>query len=232
MKFPLKALLGTFVLGLVGFGLYAYKYHSLAIEEWKSFNDHCNNVTPLLIKTRNTHLALGAAISGQATPSAEQFERDLTILPDQANEYLKAEKVWLEKRASLLNRWDYKLVEPEYFKAAGRYQIAMYQGYYDYYKTVENFFSESFKAKANGTKYAGVENAPQLMDKYYTDIRTNRNLYNEAIDNGIKINDWRKIFAQVPELTCPEENLTIPEYYSPSPTPQPETEENDIDEKT
>ncbi len=209
------------ILPILVFGLYVYKYNALAMEGWKLFNERCNNVNPALIKVRNTHLGLGAAMSGQATPSAEQFEKDLLALPETANRYLTQEKVWLDKQGAYINRWDFKLLEPEYIKSATRHQLAMYQSYYDYYKVVGDFFSAGFNAKATGTKFDFEGNPIELMDKYLYERNTNQDLYFKAIDKGQKIKDWRKMFAQVPEPNCPEENMHIPEYYSPSPTPQP-----------
>ena len=203
-------------------GLYIYKYHSLALEGWRLFNDRCNTVNPELIKVRNTHLALGAAISGKATPSAQQFETGLKSLPEETDQYLKLEKVWLDNQNAYLNRWDFKLLEPEYMKTAGKYQLAMYQGYYDYYKTVSSFFSGD---SDNG-------NTLDLMDKYYSEIHTNRDLYDQAFDTGVKTKDWRKVFAQVPEPNCPEESLIIPEYYSPTPTSVPSTNDSHNDIKS
>lgn len=221
MKLFFKVLLGLFLFGIIGFGLYAYKYHSLAMEGWRLFNERCNNVNPLLIKTRNIHLALGAATSGKASPSAEQFENDLISLPKYADQYLSLERVWLDKQGAYLNRWDFNLFEPEYLKIAGKYQLAMYQAYYNYYKTLSSFFNNAFEAKATGNESKNNGNIVELMDEYSNEIRTNRDLYNQAFDKGAEIKDWRKKLAQVPEPDCFLENLIIPEYYLPSPTPIP-----------
>jgi len=74
MKFPIKITLIVLVLTGLCFSLYIYKYHSLAMEGWKLFNDRCNNVSPLLIKTRSSHLFIRATLMGEVSPTKEEFD--------------------------------------------------------------------------------------------------------------------------------------------------------------
>lgn len=219
MKKLIRIIIVVVILLITSFSYYVYKLHSLAVEGNKIFEQRCLVVNPLLIKTRKTHLSLGAAIDGKIKPSLQEFESELLSLPKYADSYLEAEKSWLDKEGSYINRWDFKLFEPGYLKTAAKYQLSMYQGYYDYYKVVGDFFGRRFPQ--------GQDPIP-LMDKYWNDVRTNRDLYNQAMDKGVSINDWRKIFGNVPvPAGCTDENVIIPDTtgaMNMEPTPIPTKE--------
>jgi hypothetical protein len=211
----------TVLFFFIGFGLYVYEYRSLSMEAWKLFNDRCNNVNPLLIKVRNIHLGLGAALSGQATPSAEQFGQNLKIFPIYTNQYLAQEKIWIEKQKALLNRRDFQLLEPGFFQTVLKYHVAIYQAYYDYYQVVSDIYKAGNMARETDNKFKFDNDPVSLMSKYLNERKSNQKLYLDAFEKGRKTQDWRKYFVQFPALDCPEENLEIQEYYSPSPTPLP-----------
>lgn len=219
MKRPYKIALSIAVVIIIFFCLYLYKLHSLALEGNKIFEQRCLVVNPLLIQTRKTHLNLGAAINGKSKPTTEEFKLELENLPKYADGYLTAEKTWLDKEGAYVNGWDFKLFEPDYLRTAAKYQLAMYQGYYDYYKVVGDFF---------GRRLPQGEDPILLMDKYWNDVQTNRDLYNQAMDRGMSIKDWRKIFGRVPVPSgCTDENVTIPDttevpVVEPSPIPEKE----------
>ena len=232
MKLIFKFILATLLVGALGLGISTDKYHSLAIEGWKLFNDRCNSVNPTLIKVRNTHLALGAAVSGRATPSAEQFSGDLGVLLTSADKYIELERNWLDKQSAFMNRWDFKLLAPDYVKTAGKYQLAMYEAYYKYYKVVSDMNKAGDKAKETGTEFQFEGSPTELMSKFQEERWANQDLYFDAFDKGLEIKDWRKYFAQVPPPDCPEENMNIPEYYSPTPTSIPTTNDSDMEIKS
>lgn len=173
---------------------------------WSLFNDRCNNVNPLYIKTRNQHLYLGSVISGDVKiDSSEKLVAEIKNLSAYASGYLDKENQWLNNQEKYLNRWDFKLLEPEYVKRAGNYQLLMYQAQYNYYKTVSDFFAPFAAGKQE--KPSNSDTALKDLDKYAADMQNYRKLYFDAMDTGVNVKDWRKIFAQVPEPNCPEENL-------------------------
>lgn len=188
------------------FGLYAYKYNSLAMKGWELFNDRCNNVNPLYIKTKEQHLFLSSVMAGEIEmENPENFIPEIKNLNSYASEYLDKENEWINNQENYFNRWDFQLIEPEYIKKAGEYQIMMYKSQYNYYKTVSDFFTPLLAE--DQSKPENSETVIDDLDKHSADMQKYRELYFEAFDEGVNKKDWRKTFGKVPEPDCPEENL-------------------------
>lgn len=207
MKTRYKLAVSAASLILLTFGLYAYKYKALAMEGWRLFNDRCNNVNPLYIKTRDQHSYLSEIMAGERELEnpEEELIKEINNLNTFANEYLEAENNWLNSQRNYTNRWDFQLLEPEYVKKTGYYQIKMYESQYNYYKTVSDFFSPLLAD--DQTRPENSETVIEDLDKYSKEMQEYRKLYFEAFEEGQNKRDLRKFFGQVPKPDCPEENL-------------------------
>ncbi len=202
-------LASTFVV-LLTFGVYGYWYHSLALEGWKLFNSRCREVNPYLVQVRKQHLELGDAINGDSVKlSADQVVPKIRELVFKTREYLSKEAKWNSDYSDFLNRLDVKLIEPEYIKVAGKYQLGMYQAYYDYYSALNDFFSYSMGIGVS-TDSAKSHDAYAIFMNKGEELAKNKTLYFEAVDKGLNVVDWRKALGRVPDSECKEEDLRIP----------------------
>lgn len=176
------------------------------MEAWRLFNVRCNNVNPLYIKTRDQHLYLSQVMAGEVEmENPENLIPEIKNLITYSDNYLEAENKWLDSQSKYLNRWDTQLIEPDYIKRAGNYQIMMYEAQYNYYKTVSDFFSPLLAEEQS--KPENSDTVIDDLDKYASDMQEYRKLYFEAFEEGQNKQDWKKTFGQVPEPDCAEENL-------------------------
>jgi hypothetical protein len=201
MKKLLKILLIIFIFFAVSFGIYAYKLHSLAVEGNKIFEQRCLVVNPPLISYKNNFLKMADYLKnpdqykdGDALNFYRNYIGDM-------RKYIYEETKWLETQGNFINRQDYQLIEPSYLKLAGEYQWKMYEGYRDDAQSIMDIVDKKTPADEADSGYSEQR---QRRDKY-TD------LYFETFDEASKINDWRKIFGNVPAPEgCNEENSKIP----------------------
>lgn len=201
-KFALIIVVPLFI-----FGSYLYKYHVIAIEGWSLFNDRCNNINPSLIKAKKQHIYLSSIMAGTVTlDNPEDIIGEIEKLGEYSRAYMLLEDGWIKKQSGYINRWDFKLIEPEYVKKAGYYQVLMYQSYRDYYEAISDVLTPADQKKEkniDGTEaYNRSVTSKENINKY-------RQLYSDAFDEGVKTVDFRKMFGRVPEPDCPEENLNI-----------------------
>jgi len=196
-----KVILTILVIGMVLFGLYAYKLHSLAVEGNKIFAYRCTNVNPPLIGYKNSFLLMADYFND---PEGSE-DIDVGTAFENYNSGLKAyveeENKWLEMQSDYMNRWDFKLIEPWYIKQAAQLQWKMYEGYRDDAKYLVATYEEGGMTEEIGENF---REARDRRDKYEA-------MYYDFFDEAVEINDWRKYFASVPiPEECNEENMTIP----------------------
>lgn len=186
---------------------YLTRYHQLAIEGWSYFNDRCNNINPSLIKAKKQHIYLSSIMAGAVTlDNPEDIIVEIAKLGEYSRAYMLLEDGWIKKQSGYINRWDFKLIEPEYVKKAGYYQVLMYQSYRNYYEAISDVLTPVDQKKEkniDGTEaYNRSVTSKENINKY-------RQLYSDSFDEGAKTVDFRKMFGRVPEPDCPEENLNI-----------------------
>ena len=126
-----KAFLSLLLVGVVLFGLYVYKLHSLAVEGNKIFAYRCTNVNPPLIGYKKSFLVMADYFND---PDANQ-DTDVGTAFENYNSgmraYVEEENKWLDMQRAYMNRWDFNLIEPWYIQQAAEYQWKMYEGYRD-----------------------------------------------------------------------------------------------------
>lgn len=197
---------------------YMYKLHSLAVEENNIFGRRCTEVNPYLIAYKNSFLSFADAVKNPNKYTVEQGRKFYFDYLDGMQIYYPKETVWLNENQKVLNRWDFKLIEPWYIQKAGDYQQKMYEAYRD----------EAQIMTETTVKGANVDD---LMTKF-KEARDRRNkymnLYFGFSEEAGKIKDLRKLFGVVPVPPgCTEENVTIPDTtgaLDAEPTPIPAKE--------
>ncbi len=201
MNKKFKILLPLFILGIVIFGVYAYKLHALAVEGNKIFEQRCLKVNPPLIGYKNSFLKFADYLKNPNKYSGDEVKGFFNDYIAGMRKYVEEESKWLEIDRKYLESWDFKLIEPWYIKTGGEYQWKMYEGYRDDAKYLLVTFDQKKAAPDNDSKQ---KEARDRRDKY-------SQLYFDHFKKASKISDWRKIFGSVPlPKGCNEENLTIP----------------------
>lgn len=118
-------------------------------------------------------------------------------------EYVPAEEKWLAMEKKYMDRWDFKLFMPWFFKQGSKLQYEMYAAYrtdaanmmgiMDHPETAKNTFFTAYNPAR--------EKLDAAKEKYF-------NFY----EKGPRISDWRLRFIYMPlPEGCTSENLTIPE---------------------
>lgn len=186
---------------VVIFCLYIFDLHTLAVEGNKIFEERCLVVNPPLINYKNAFLKFADFLNNPDKYPSDEIADFYGGYISGMRKYAEVETKWLEADRRYLDRWDFKLVEPWYIKVGGEYQWKMYEGYRDDAKYILKSFDE--KEMTPETE-ARMKEAKARRDKY-------ARLYFDFFNEASKINDWRKIFANVPmPKGCNEENLIIP----------------------
>lgn len=206
------------VILLIGFGFYAYAYNSLALEGNHIFDERCNKVNPLFIAVQNDYLAFMDYSSGRKQGTADDVAGSLDNYQQSIAAYLPAEKHWLDLENSYINRWDFKLLEPNYIKTPSDYQLKMYQSYYQGYSDVLKVFSGQITGDdMMKTIAADNQERDQYTQKYFTSFTVGQQLF-----------DPRKWLVHLPPTTCPPENFNIPDtsHAADTPTPVPTPDKN------
>ena len=203
IRFLRELIIILLIIVVIVFGLYLYKLHDLALEGNKIFEYRCLNVNPHLIGYKNTFLKYADHMNNPDWADGDQMWELMNSYIDQMRLYVEAENKWLEMDKQFNNRWDYKLIEPDYIQYAGYLQWKMYEGYRDDALTMLDTWDHPEKAKIiNDPTYVSEER--QRRDEYSRQ-------YYEFFDMAVQINDWRKFFAQVPiPAGCTQENTRIP----------------------
>ena len=196
-----KLVLVFLVLALVGFGIYAYKLRSLALEGNELFRQRCLRVNPPLISYKNSFLEMADMINNPENykegSGVESFENYIF----QMEGYIGEEGRWLDAQSEYVNRWDFQLFEPWYIKQAAEYQLKMYEGYRDDAKYMLETYDAGGVTEEIAAKF---KEARDRRDKY-------SQLYHDFFKEALLINDWRKVLGNVPiPEGCTEENMTIP----------------------
>lgn len=218
MKRLFKLFLVTIVLFVVVFGLYLYKFHSLAVEGNNIFEQRCLIVNPPLIDYKNSFLKFTDSLKNPENYSDDEVKGFFDNYIARMRNYFIEENKWLETQQKYMNRWDFQLIEPWYMKKAVEYQWKMYEGYRDDAKYMLETFDQGRASEDISAKH---KEARDRRNKY-------SQLYHDFFDEASVINDWRKIFGSVPiPEGCTEENLTIPntsgamDWIDESATPSP-----------
>lgn len=199
------------------FSFYLYKLHSLAVEGNNLFGYRCAKVNPHLIGYKNSFLKFADAIMHPDKYSTEEARSFYDGYISGMRRYITEEDKWLVMQQKYIDRWDFRLVEPWYMKQAAVYQLKMYQGYRDDVAHMLSFVDNPKSAEGVTSAYSTERQTRDLNTKIYFDF------YRKAQE----INDWRKIFGNVPlPKECTPENLNIPDtsgaidwYGKPSPSP-------------
>lgn len=201
------------------FGTYISRLGSFALEGNKLFEYRCQKVNPVLIGYKNSFLKFADYLKSPNKYSDKEAGSFLKGYMDGMKVYVDEENKWLVMQRSLLDRWDFRLIEPEYVQKAGDYQWKMYEAYRD-------------DAKALSLMQDNPDSGEKLMaDSKEARERINKysDLYFYTFDQAVKISDWRKFFGRVPEPNCREEDLVIPDTSGAidwgilTPTPEPAT---------
>lgn len=186
------------------FGVYLYKLHSLSIIGNKIYEYRCTNVNPPRIAYKNSYLKY---IDYTKFPEKYKKEDLQTFIGDYISEmrkYVAEENNWIEKQNSFINRLDYKLIEPWYFKKFFDYQMEMTKYYLNDAQSILNLWDKKISSD-------------ELMSNY-DEIRKQQDdavhKYNDFYDQLDTLFDWRKKIIIVPTPKgCTEENTTIPSTY-------------------
>lgn len=203
----MKRLLGGIgfivLLLVVGFGAYGMKLHALSMEGNRIFEKRCISVNPHLIGYKKIFLMFADQANNPEWASGEQMSALMFSYIDHMRLYTDAESKWLEEDKRLINRWDFKLLEPWYIKKAGELQWKMYEGYRDDAKYLLNIWDHPEKLTSVPDPDF-VSEPRQRRDKYNQE-------YFEFFKEASNIRDWRKFFGTVPiPKGCTEENIMIP----------------------
>lgn len=200
-KSIVKTLCTVLLVASSAFGIYAYKFHSLALESNKIFEYRCTNVNPHLISYKNSFLIFAECIKLGDVCSEEKVKESFDGYMTGMNDYVPEENKWLDMQRAYMDRWDFKLIEPWYIKQAGEYQWKMYEGYRDTANALVAIWKQGeMSDDANTIKIEAVQRRNDYEQKYY-----------DFFDQAMVIKDWRKRFMDVPmPAGCTEENLTIP----------------------
>lgn len=131
----LKILRTLFVLGLVcsviGISLYTYSLRKLAMQGNKIFAQRCTTVNPPLIGYKNDFLKFTQCINNPGSCEDEAAGGYFVSYMKGLRAYTTEERKWLETQNAFINRWEFKLLAPNFLKQASEYQTQMYQAYYD-----------------------------------------------------------------------------------------------------
>lgn len=214
-----KVIIGIGLLVLLAAGFYLYKLHSLALEGNKLFAFRCTTVNPPLIAYKNSFLKFSDVINNASYKkyTDEEVKSFYEGYISGMKEYVPEETKWLDMEKSYMNRWDFKLIEPDYIKQAAEYQWKMYEGYRDDAKYMLELVDNGGAAEEITAKF---NDARDRRDKY-------EQLYYDYSDKATAINDWRKFFGRLPVPEgCNEDNMRIPNTsgainWSGEPTPTP-----------
>lgn len=218
MKKLLKIILILVGISILGFGIYVYKLHSLAVAGNKIFELRCTTVNPPLIAYKNSFLKFANYVNSPDKQNEDEAMK--SFFEDYFNsmrEYVVQESKWLETNRQYLNRWDFKLIEPWYIKQAGDYQLKMYEGYRDDALGLLAILDKNEPDdKLTAKHLAARKRRDEAEEKYF-----------DFFDKAVEISDWRKMFSNIPiPKGCTEENMTIPQTggaidWEGTPTPQP-----------
>lgn len=219
MKKVFLAILALVAISIVLFATYAYKLHSLAVDGDKIFAFRCTNVNPHLIAYKNSFLKFADYLNNPKKYTVDDARGFFDDYISEMRVYAEEESKWLEMDQKHLDRSDFKLIEPWYIKEAGGYQLKMYEAYRDFAR----YTVQTFDAKSPSDNYEVIINEIKDRREKY------EKLYFELYGEALEINDWRKIFGNVPmPKKCKEENLIIPDTSgalnwdgTPTPTPIP-----------
>jgi len=213
-----------FIAGAVGLCLFIFvicvvRLKTLALEGNRLFEYRCQKVNPLLIGYKNSFLKFADYLKSPNKYSDEEVKSFLDGYMGGMKGYIDEENKWLVMQRDLLDRWDFKLLEPWYIQRTGEYQWKMYEAYRDDAKALSSMADNP----DSGEKLmADSKEARERISKY-------SNLYFDAFNQAVQIKDWRKFFGRAPEPNCREEDLVIPDTSGaidriiPTPTPEPGT---------
>lgn len=198
---------------VVGGGYYLYKLHALAVEGNIIFALRCTKVNLPLIAYKKAFLNLVDTVKNPTKYKEEEAKKFFSDYVDNMRKYIPEETDWLERNEKYIHRWDFQLIEPWYLKQAGEYQQKMYEGYRDDAKYMLEVYDSG---NTNEELSAKFSDARSRRDKY-------SQLYFGLFDEVATINDWRKIFGNVPvPKECTDDVLIIPNTsgaLEPSPVP-------------
>lgn len=192
----------SLVVLVVGFVIYAYKLHSLAMEGNRIFAVRCTQVNPHLIAYKNAFLLFAGCINGTKICTNEEAVGAYRDYLREMETYVGEETAWLETQLAYSNRWDYKLIAPWYIQQAGYFQWKMYEAYRDDAKYISELPKGNISAEEIDEKVADARSRKgEYIDKYFG-----------FFDLAVTFRDWRKIFGRVPvPAVCTEENTTFPD---------------------
>lgn len=202
MKKILKAFGLLLVLVILGSGFYYYKLNALADEGNKLYEYRCTNVNPHLISYKNAFLKFADYLKHPKNYTEEDVHGFFDGYINGVRKYVPEEDKWLAMQGAYINRWDFKLLMPEYLQKAADYQIKMQEGYRDDAKYLVEGFDQKEISEDLTSKQ---KEARDKRNKY-------SNLYNELYDQSQEITDWRAYIISKPlPAGCNEENTVIPE---------------------
>lgn len=204
MKRVLRVLIGIGILGVFLCSFYLYKLHALAVEGNTIYEKRCVSVNPQLIGYKKIFLMYADQINNPDWASGEEMVVLLHSYIEHVRQYIPAEDAWLAENGRFINRWDFKLFEPEYLQKASILQQTMYEGYRDDARSMIDLWDHPEKAaKITSADYISPER--QKRDKAV-------DAYFSYYEQATLINDWRKWFGRVPiPKGCTKENTTFPQ---------------------
>lgn len=209
----MKIIYGSLTLIVVVFGFYLYKLHSLAVEGNNIYALRCTKVNPPLIAYKNSFLSFADSLKNPNKYTDDQVKKFFYDYIDEMRKYVPEETNWLETNGKFISRWDFQLIEPWYLKQAGDYQQKMYERYRDDAKYMLEVYDGGGTDEELSAK---LSEARDRRDKY-------SQLYFDLFDEASAINDWRKVFGNVPTPEgCTEDVLIIPNtsgVLDPNPVP-------------
>lgn len=213
MKNLIKGFFVLVIFLLIGGGYYLYKLHALAVEGNIIFALRCTKVNLPLIAYKKAFLNLVDTVKNPTKYKEGEAKKFFSDYVDNMRKYIPEETDWLERNEKYIHRWDFQLIEPWYLKQAGEYQQKMYEGYRDDAKYMLEVYDSG---NTNEELSAKFSDARSRRDKY-------SQLYFGLFDEVATINDWRKIFGNVPvPKECTDDVLIIPNTsgaLEPSPAP-------------
>lgn len=187
---------------VVIFGFYLYKLHSLSLLGNKIYEYRCINVNPHLISYKNSFLKFADFANNPNKLSKEEAFGFYDGYIFEMRAYIPEETKWLKMQQKYMNRWDYKLFLPRYFKIPFELETKMFEAYRDDAQYMVDIFDKKLTFEQINTNYPEPR---QRRDKY------NQLLF-DFFNKFSEINDWRKIFTQVTSPKgCTKENETIPD---------------------
>jgi len=201
----LKTLLVLILLCTVlGICLYAYGLRKLAMQGNKIFAQRCTTVNPQLIGYKNNFLQFSQCVNNPNSCEDDVAGGYFVSYMKGLSKYTAEEKKWLETQNEFINRWEFKLLAPEFLKQASSYQTQMYQAYYDDAQALVNLMDQ--KTPLPDSFDPNTVREERLRRFFY------QNLFNEKMDEIGAMNDHRILIINMPvPKECNDSNIIIPE---------------------